>query len=311
MKLGASSEAYICCYRAANEERIRRDQTRSNAKRWARKPWGRTVTEYFDACLKGEWPYDFGDDPSFFCYRKYRVVGGRLTWGVCRRDVRSRCRIGDLVVFISFLEKSRRIDYYLSAWATVESKTDHFTIARNTHLYARYLNSLLVRENGGFRWQEYHPNPKRWFWHKDWLKRMSTPRICNHHLFKKITAREFISDTEIPRLGRHLTYVIFGDVHMIPDPVLIATWKRTGKPWEKWRSPRPITGFQKLLSRSLRTANRQRPHRHIRLSLTHRRRAELLNSLQACVCCQRASGETWNARRRMSASGKFPGRNSC
>src|SRR5580704_9951883 len=70
------------------------------------------------ALRKREWPYDYGDDPSFFC-RRY--LQGALTWGVCRADVRNQVKSGDVVVFFSFTKiEEHDVEYRLSAIATVE-----------------------------------------------------------------------------------------------------------------------------------------------------------------------------------------------
>jgi len=50
------------------------------------------------AIRNGEWPYDNGDDPSFYVARK----GGRLTWGVCRQDLPNQIERDSIVVFFSF-----------------------------------------------------------------------------------------------------------------------------------------------------------------------------------------------------------------
>src|SRR5208283_2890573 len=49
------------------------------------------------ATQAGEWPYDNGDDPSFYQARQ----GNPLTWGVCRQNVRNAIQPKDIVVFIS------------------------------------------------------------------------------------------------------------------------------------------------------------------------------------------------------------------
>ena len=51
-----------------------------------------------EAIQQGEWPYDNGDDPSFFV----AGAGGPLTWGVCRQNLRTAIRQGSIVVFFSF-----------------------------------------------------------------------------------------------------------------------------------------------------------------------------------------------------------------
>jgi hypothetical protein len=66
-----------------------------------------------------EWPYDLGDDPSFFCRLKQK---GALTWGVCRADVRKQVQLGDVVVFFAFTNLGGEVEYRLSPIATVDRK---------------------------------------------------------------------------------------------------------------------------------------------------------------------------------------------
>src|ERR1039458_4069461 len=77
------------------------------------------------AIYKGEWPYDNGDDPSFYVARQ----GGRLTWGVCRQDLRNAIEKDSIVVFFSFTSlPNKEILYRLCAVATVDDKVDHRAI---------------------------------------------------------------------------------------------------------------------------------------------------------------------------------------
>jgi hypothetical protein len=46
--------------------------------------------------MQRDWPYDIGDDPSFYAMRK---SGGQLSWGICRQDVRNSLCPGDIVAF--------------------------------------------------------------------------------------------------------------------------------------------------------------------------------------------------------------------
>jgi hypothetical protein len=65
------------------------------------------------AIQNGEWPYDNGDDPSFFQARRQNL----LTWGVCRQNVRNAIRKDDIVVFISFTKIDGRTIYRLCSAA--------------------------------------------------------------------------------------------------------------------------------------------------------------------------------------------------
>ena len=106
------------------------------------------------AILQDEWPYDNGDDPSFYVARK----GGRLTWGVCRQDLRNAIARGSIVVFFSFtpLVNDKTL-YRLCAVATVDDKVDHRAIHRDRRLspFRRlYINGLIIPQADGWRYDE-------------------------------------------------------------------------------------------------------------------------------------------------------------
>ena len=74
------------------------------------------------AIRDAEWPYDNGDDPSFYVAR----MGGTLTGGVCREDLRNAIAKDSIVVFFSFIPLTNgEILYRLCAVATVDDKVDH------------------------------------------------------------------------------------------------------------------------------------------------------------------------------------------
>jgi hypothetical protein len=127
---------------------------------------------------KGEWPYDNGDDPSFYVARQ----GGQLTWGVCRQDLRNAIKKDSIVVFFSFTPLTHNeILYRLCAVATVDDKIDHRAIhydrrlRRFKHLY---INSLITPENGVWHYDENDRRESQR--HKDWVW-----RIADHQNFKK------------------------------------------------------------------------------------------------------------------------------
>ena len=73
------------------------------------------------AIQEAEWPYDNGDDPSFYVARK----GGLLTWGVCRQEVRNSIPKGSVAVFFSFTPlPDGQVLYRLCAVTNVVSKVD-------------------------------------------------------------------------------------------------------------------------------------------------------------------------------------------
>lgn len=118
----------------------------------------------------GEWPYDNGDDPSFYATRK----GGRLTWGVCRPEVRNSIQPGNIVVFFSFTSQGSDIRYRLSAVATVAEKLDRrfvYSDIRFSQHLGLYLNLLIKPHMEGWQYDESDREKKAR--HRDWLWRVA------------------------------------------------------------------------------------------------------------------------------------------
>jgi hypothetical protein len=139
------------------------------------------------------WPYDLGDDPSFFSRRH---LSGPLTWGVCRPDARSQVQRGDVVAFFSFSKVPGGVEYRLSAIATVEHKISQADIflCRACRKYRRYLN-LLVRagDRDGRRWMHHEPGAPERDWHKDWLSRIAPYRTFDKGDLKRQAARDEVT----------------------------------------------------------------------------------------------------------------------
>jgi hypothetical protein len=133
---------------------------------------GKSFEPLHAAIQNSDWPYDYGDDPSFFCRRKLK---GALTWGVCRADVRDQVHPDDAVVFFSFTKVEGGTHYRLGAIVTVERKIRHSDIFVNPSYkkYSHYLN-LLVRPNNGNtqNWEHHEPGSPEADWHEDWLSRI-------------------------------------------------------------------------------------------------------------------------------------------
>jgi hypothetical protein len=118
---------------------------------------GKAYAPLHRALSQQTWPYDYGDDPSFFC-RKHK--GGALTWGICRADVRSQLQPGDIVVFFSFTTNASEATYRLSAIATVEQKIPQSSIFLDPKFrtYRRYLNLLIKpADSNGKDWIHEEP----------------------------------------------------------------------------------------------------------------------------------------------------------
>ena len=132
-----------------------------------------------EAIAAREWPYDNGDDPSFYVARR----NGPLTWGVCRQDVRNSIEAGSIVVFFSFTAFNQgTVQYRLSAVATVERKLDRRSVYRDSHFREHchlYLNLLIEPKNGGWEYDEHYRERKAQ--HPDWLW-----RIAVHHQRLKV-----------------------------------------------------------------------------------------------------------------------------
>lgn len=188
------------------------------------------------AIKAGEWPYDNGDDPSFYVARK----GGPLTWGVCRQDLRNSITVGSIVVFFSFTPKpAGETLYRLCAVATVENKVAHYEICRDARLSRfSYINTLIAPDNGGWRHEESdRPRPDR---HKDWFW-----RIARHSGKQEVFDRKYAA---VVSSGRFMeadvtlasNYVLFSAdlkrTFISPVPPPVATAKTGGH--EVWSNPK-------------------------------------------------------------------------
>lgn len=187
-----------------------------------------------DAISKETWPYDYGDDPSFYSSDAQR---GRLSWGVCRPDTRNQVAPGDVVVFVAFIKKpSTHVLYKLSAVATVERKEHHCDLLSNPVLkgeFGSYAN-LLLSEGPNDTWIHREPSLPSCDWHKDWLCRMgpkSQPKAIPREI---ITVSGALCGTIPFSFGRN--YVIFTkpptETFILGEPHPVA--ESTGKNLESW-----------------------------------------------------------------------------
>jgi hypothetical protein len=144
-----------------------------------------------DALLRREWPYDYGDDPSFFSQRQFN---GGLTWGVCRADVRSQVQPGDVVVFFAFTKSKKYTQYRLCAVATVERKIAHSDIflSRDHKVYRKYLNLLVRSSQTDTLWIHYEPGAPIEKWHGDWLGRIAPHRVYAGKALKRLAKSDEI-----------------------------------------------------------------------------------------------------------------------
>jgi len=123
------------------------------------------------AIKEGLWPYDNGDDPSFYV----AIKGGLLTWGVCRQEVRNSISVGSIAAFFSFTEMTGGdVLYRLCAVTTVIDKVEIRALHTNDR-FARfrdlYINSVIRPAKDGWRYDESdRPVSQR---HRDWLWRIA------------------------------------------------------------------------------------------------------------------------------------------
>ena len=247
---------------------------------------GSTIAAFKKAVKRQDWPYDNGDDPSFYAARKF---GGQLSWGICRQDVRNRLRCGDIVVFFSFrkFKETGDSEYRLCALATVERKVSQSDIWQDNSLktYRKYFN-LLIRPSRSRHgaWEHFEPTLDGSRLHHDWLWRMAHHQGFRKKDFKKLQATDRLEPGAAVRdrsviLARN--YVLFScdavETHILSKPPVIA-WHSKGQPAEEWNQDKFSQAVKRLTldianhsngrRRSLRIRNSQRAHRHIVFELS-------------------------------------------
>lgn len=225
------------------------------------------------------WPFDMGDDPSFF---GARTVGASLTWGVCRQQARNRIRLGDIVVFFSVRgdpEDKAPFEYRLCAVATVGQKASQADIWTRPELepYRRYSN-LLIRPVQRGQWEHYEP--MRGVNHRDWLWRIADHGGLRKRDFRQLQAGNLLTPESTIR-GRPVSiaenYVIFSarpdETHIIVRPPLVAVCNNNGQPeeWLRSRISRAIRAHTLGVASeygshrdSLRSVNKQHSHPLVR-----------------------------------------------
>lgn len=178
------------------------------------------------AVQDGEWPYDNGDDPSFYVVRH----GGPLTWGVCRQDLRNAIPAGSIVAFFSFTSlPNKEVLYRLCAVTTVVDKVDHRVVDRDPCLSPfrhLYINALIRPEKDGWRYDETDRRPK--LRHADWLWRIADHRGMRRQSFEAKYAQIYRDEW----FSEHT--VVEGEIRLARNYVLFST-----APDETYISPAP------------------------------------------------------------------------
>jgi hypothetical protein len=190
--------------------------------------------------------YDWGDDPAFFMATKEFSNANFATWGVCRPEVRSQLKQGDLVIFFCGRQEiSREWNYYFIGFGTVQKtlrERENIWLSDTYKKYRSFYN-LLIR-NG----QQFEPFGKL---HTDWEKRSLSPYV--------------FFETKEP-------FTSFN----ISSPLKVATCIPKESLLERWDSDNSrVKELENILfkkytqsTRRLRINNPQRAHVHIRYKLT-------------------------------------------
>ena len=257
---------------------------------------------YLNAVKHDKWLYDTGDDPAFFCFRRFASEGGSLSWGICRPPVRNRLQPGDVVAFFGFREQDESVEYYFSGYATVSRKIRQIDIWRDPGLavYRRYLNLLVRRDGDVFRWHESNPNRQQW--HEDWLwriaKRCGTRKADYDDMQKAEVLPAGLTDPNGRQVEVAENYGLFHPqeplTYILAEPCLVGLYEKAwGAREEEWVRSDPTDGIRALTiersphPRCLRTTNVQRSHPHITVPLDVADwRQEAYRTLLRCAECR-------------------------
>lgn len=222
------------------------------------------------AIQSGKWPYDNGDDPSFY----QAQLQNPLTWGVCRQNVRNAVKKDDIVVFISFTKVRSRIVYRLCSVATVASKMDHRYVRDDPRFKGKaYLNVLIEADPNKERWMHAENERRRGARHKDWLWRIADHRGVNQKTFNQelraVYEQEWFSKATTV-CGKPLrmaeNYVVFSDEYMADNPPEVAhASPGSCEEWTNGSLKQAIFGTAgHETRRNIRTTNPSIAHPHIR-----------------------------------------------
>lgn len=208
------------------------------------------VGEFCHAMTTAGWPYDGGDDPSFFTWQRLRQGGGKLAWGVCRTDLRRLIQPADTVVFFAYERRPAthaawaRGTYLFVGYATAQVKVSPEDIWTEPllELYRPYLNHLIQRKGDEYVHLELVPGQR----HPDWLWRIADVRGWGKDHWKKKFETEGTSGKFVPGetaigerpvvLGK--AYVLFEpdppQTYVLSNPIAVAQYKGLPEQFERW-----------------------------------------------------------------------------
>ncbi|GFO58182.1 hypothetical protein GMST_05070 [Geomonas silvestris] len=233
------------------------------------------VGEFHASLSRREFPYDGGDDPSFFSASKF---AGPITWGVCRPDVRGRLNPGDIVAFFSEGRGEYKFVAALEAECVI-SQTDIWAETtkedagrdKTPTIFRKYLNLLIRKTDQG--WEHYEPalHPKEW--HDDWVRRICKKNELARNYRDSVIAQAAHSLSVCPPpLPIAENYIVFSKKTSIVsrDPLTVATYSQ-GDSAEVWKETKQEAAIYRLIfrdtKRKLMTSTKPKRHRHFRREL--------------------------------------------
>lgn len=234
-----------------------------------------TAEAFYSACATSAFPYDIGDDPSFFASQYHT---GPVTWGVCRPDARSLIKEDDCVAFFSAERDGPVTRYRFVAGLQVGRLTSHLAMSSpgEDEVFSRYLNLLVRPCIAGWEHHEpgLHPNQ----WHEDWIWRM-----CRRRGLEKaavvVAGAEGSLTAELNAGGTRFeaatNYVVFrrDNAVLAHRPFLVAEYSHGAPGCDVWRTEAGLLALKRHVfgtsPRTLRTTNRRQPHRHVRRTIVN------------------------------------------
>lgn len=224
---------------------------------------------------RDNWPYDYGDDPSFEAFHRFNTP---VTWGVCRPNVRNKLRRSDIVIFISReqSEKAKQLTYRLCSIATVadmRKQTDIWEVGELGYL-KQYTNLLIRPLRPGPGWEHLEPSTQKARPHGDWLWRIAEPCKLKKDDFKPIEKKNrFQNGQEIQGktvlIGRN--FIIFSsssdETLVVEKPPIVATYSRGNH--EVWNEHPLTKKIWSYIMEKARSARVQNSHRWLRRKMNH------------------------------------------
>ena len=144
------------------------------------------LSSFLDEYWREDRYYDWGDDPSFFCSKRFFGDTRRASWGVCRPDIRRTAQVGDAVAFFcgkaavtwrnSMPIATGPYDYFYIGWGTIAELLNRYELALEPQfeMYRRFFN-ILARPG-----TEGAPVQSETFYKRhdeDWQRRAAAPYV--------------------------------------------------------------------------------------------------------------------------------------